>query len=101
MAVKVGAVALPLVSVVTFTLVNPPVKVPLAPEAGAVNVTTTPLTPVPFAETIATSGWAKAVLMFALCGVPLLALITSWELEVFVRLKFAGAVAPVALAVTE
>ena len=97
---KVGAVALPLVSVVAVAVVNPPVNVPPAPELGAVNVTTTPLVPDPLVVTVATSGEAKAVLIVALWGVPLVAVITSCAEEVLVRLKFAGALTPVAEAVT-
>ena len=44
-AVNTAAVANPLVFVVA--VFTPPVNVPLAPEPGAVNVTTTPLTGLP------------------------------------------------------
>lgn len=99
-AVKVGAVALPFASVVACALVEPPVNVPLAPEPGAVNVTTTPLVGDPLVVTVATSADANAELIVALCGVPPVAVITSCDAAVFVRLKFAGELAPVTVAVT-
>ena len=50
LAVKVGAVAIPLAFV--FTVAEPE-KVPLAPLAGAVNVTGMPLTGLPDSLTVA------------------------------------------------
>jgi hypothetical protein len=67
----------------------PPANVPLAPEAGAVKVTTTPLVGDPPVVTVATRGAAKAVLTSALCGVPLVAVMVSTAAAVFVRLKLA------------
>src|SRR5882672_9614861 len=74
LAVNVGAVATPLASVFTVADVTDPGKVPLAPLAGAANVTATPLTGL-FREslTVAWSCVAKAALMAALCGVPAVA----------------------------
>ena len=46
-AVKVPGVAVPVLSVVAVAVLPEPVKVPLAPFAGAVNVTTEPLTEFP------------------------------------------------------
>jgi hypothetical protein len=78
--VNVVEVATPLALVVAIVVFVPFAKVPLAPEAGAVNVTVTPLTGIPSGDplfvTVATSG-ANAVLTAALCGVPLVAAIDS------------------------
>jgi hypothetical protein len=98
--VKVGEVAMPLALVVAVAVLLPPVNVPLAPEAGAVNVTTTPLVPVPPVVTVATSGSANAVLTVALCAVPLVAVIVSTATAVFVRPKLAEVRTPGAAAVT-
>jgi hypothetical protein len=97
--VNVAEVATPLALVVA--VFTPPAKVPLAPVAGAVNVTTTPFTGFePPSSTVATSGAAKAVPTGALCGVPLVAAIDAAAPAVFVRLKLAGVDVPVAEAVT-
>jgi hypothetical protein len=48
-------------------------NVPLAPEAGAVKVTETPLTGTPAFVTVATNGSVNAVLTVALCPPPLVA----------------------------
>ncbi len=93
-------VAAPLALVVAVVVVPPPAKVPLAPVAGAVNVTTTPLVGDPPVVTVATSAAANAVLMTALCGVPLVAVIVSIAAAVFVRLKFAGVDTPATVAAT-
>jgi hypothetical protein len=100
LAVNTGDVATPLESVVTVVVFVPPAKVPLAPVAGAVKVTTTPPVPDPPVVTVATSGAAKAVLTTAVCGVPLVAVIVSPELAVFVRLKLAVLDTPATVAVT-
>ena len=97
-AVNTADVATPLASVVA--VFAPPANVPLAPVAGGVNVTTTPLTPVPPFDTVATSGAANAVLTVALCAVPLVAAIVSGAEAVFVRLKLAGVATPLTEAVT-
>ena len=57
LALNEGDVACPKASVKTVFVVPPPVKIRLAPEDGAVNVTGTPATGVPFASfTSATNG---------------------------------------------
>jgi hypothetical protein len=100
LAVNVGEVAMPLELVVAVAVVPPPEKVPLAPLPGAVKVTTTPFVPVPPVVTVATRGAANAVLITALCGVPLVAVMVSTAAAVFVRLKLAGGETPAAAAVT-
>src|ERR1019366_5270915 len=83
LAVNVAEVATPLPLVVA--VFTPPAKLPLAPVAGAVKVTVTPATGLPpLSFTVATSGAANAVLMAALCGVPLLAVIEAGVPEVLV-----------------
>ncbi|HVM76123.1 MAG TPA: hypothetical protein VMT75_10800 [Candidatus Saccharimonadales bacterium] len=47
--------ATPLELVVSVSVFDPPVKVPLAPDDGAVKVTLTPLTPVPPLVTVTDS----------------------------------------------
>ena len=79
----------------------PPAKLPLAPLLGGVNVTVTPLTGVPLAlVTVTTKGAGKGVLIAALCGVPLVAVILADDPGVFVNEKLAAPVIPTALAVT-
>jgi hypothetical protein len=76
-------------------------NVPLAPVAGAVNVTDAPL--IGFwllSKTVATSGAPNAVLICASCRDPLVATIDVAGPEVFVRLKVVVAVTPATLAVT-
>jgi hypothetical protein len=70
------------VAVVTFLLVSE--NFPLAPLAGAVNVTTTPLVGDPLVVTVATIGVPNAPSTAWLCGVPLAAATTGETL-------FAGA----------
>jgi hypothetical protein len=60
-----------------LVLVAVSANVPLAPEDGALNVTTMPLAGEPLVVTIATSAIPKAPLTAWLCGVPLLAAITG------------------------
>jgi hypothetical protein len=89
---------MPLLSVVT--VVEPP-NVPLAPEPGAENVTLAPLTGLLLASlTVACNAVLNAVLMVTLCGVPVVAVMLAGGAVVFVRLKFAGVLAPTAVAVT-
>ncbi len=85
---KTGAVAVPVLSVLKVTLLPPPAKVPLAPAAGAVNVTLWPLpTALPDASVIFTeSGIPKAWPNTAVCGVPLGAIAAGVPGR-FVRLK--------------
>jgi hypothetical protein len=93
-------VATPLALVVAVVVVVPFAKVPLAPEAGAVNVTTTLAAGDPPAITVAVSGVANAVSSGALCGVPPVAVTVSTTTAVFVRLKFAGVATPNTVAAT-
>src|ERR1700676_155599 len=98
LAVKTAEVATPLALVVA--VLRPPAKVPLAPEAGAVKVTTTPLTGLfPASVTVATSGAANAALMATLWPEPLVMATLPGGTAVLVRAKLAE-VAPVALATT-
>jgi hypothetical protein len=76
-AVNAAEVATPLEFVVAVLVVVPPVKVPLAPELGAANVTVTPLVGAPFVVTVATRLAVKPVLTAALCDDPLVAAITG------------------------
>src|SRR5436305_148637 len=97
-AVKAGAVATPLLFVVTF--VQPP-KIALAPVPGAVIVTLTPLTGLlPASFPVAGIVIANAVLIAALCGVPAVAVMLATAPAEFVRLKLAGVLTPDTLAVT-
>src|ERR1700751_1315748 len=77
-AVNVGEVARPLESVVA--VLTPPANVPLAPVAGAVNVTTTPPVGDPFVVTLATIGCPNAPLIEWLCDTPLVAVIKGGTL---------------------
>jgi len=98
LAVKTAEVATPLTLVVA--VFTPPTKVPLAPLDGGVKVTTTPLTGLlPASVTVATRVAANAVLIGALCGVPLVAATFAGGPALLVSAKFAE-VAPVALATT-
>ena len=70
MALKTGAVAIPLV-LVTAVAVADPLKLALAPETGAVKATVTPPSGLPPASlTMACSSVANALPTSALCGVP-------------------------------
>ncbi len=99
---NIAEVATPLALVVAVVvLVVVSANVPLAPDAGAVNVTIAPFTGFwPLSSTVATSGAANAVLVAALCGVPLVAVIEAAAPAVLVRLKLAGVDTPVTAAVT-
>jgi hypothetical protein len=89
LAVKTAEVATPLALVVA--VFTPPANVPLAPDAGGVNVTTTPLTGLfPESVTVATNAAAKALLIAALCGVPLVAATFAAGPALLVSEKFAG-----------
>jgi len=99
LAVKAAEVATPLALVVA--VFTPPANVPLAPLAGAVNVTVTPLTPLPpLSFTVATKGAAKAALMGVLCGVPLVAEMLAAGPALFINEKLAGLATPATVAVT-
>jgi hypothetical protein len=92
-------VATPEASVVA--VLTPPANVPLAPLAGAVNVTSTPLTRLLLASlTVTTSGAAKVVLTTALCGVPLVAVIADGGPATLFSEKLAGVATPATDAVT-
>ena len=98
-AVKTAAVATPEAFVVA--VFTPPANAPLAPLAGAVNVTVTPLTPLPKESlTVACSCVANAVLTVALCGVPAVGVMVEAAPARFVREKFAGEETPDTVAVT-
>ena len=100
MAVKAGAVATPVLLVVAVA-VDELLKAPLAPLAGAVNVTITPLIGLlPASFTVACSAVVNAALMAALCGVPAVAVMLAGEPGLLVRLKLAGVFAPDTVAVT-
>jgi hypothetical protein len=99
LAVNVADVAIPEAFVVA--VFTPPAKVPLAPVPGAPNVTVTPLTGFPPESfTTATSGAAKAVLILALCGVPLTTAMLLAGPTLLVKLNVAGVLTPEALADT-
>jgi hypothetical protein len=92
-------VATPL-ELVIAAAVAPVLNAPLAPLAGAVNVTVAPLTGLPkLSSTVAWSA-ANAVFTVALCGVPLLALMLAAGPALLVRLKLAEVPTPATLAVT-
>jgi hypothetical protein len=74
-AVKTAEVATPLALVVA--VFTPPAKVPVAPEAGAVKVTVTPVVGDSPVVTVATSGAANAAPTAALCAVPLVTAMAS------------------------
>ena len=76
-AVK-GADAAPDAFVATVIVAVLLLKIPDAPDPGAVNVTLTPLTGLfPASRTVAWSGVANAVLIVALCGVPAVGVIET------------------------
>ena len=71
LAVKVGALARPEALVVARATESPPVKVPLAPEVGAVKLTTAPTSGLLLpSRTETTIGARKGVPTDVLCGVP-------------------------------
>ena len=99
-AVKVDGVAKPAASVTAFAVGRPPVNDPLAPLAGAVNVTVTPDTPLPpLSFTVAVRA-AKAVLMATLCVPPDVTIRLAAAPAVFVKEKLAGTATPGTVAVT-
>jgi len=76
--VNADDVATPLASVISVSVaVEFDANMPLAPDAGAVNVTATPLTGDPPFVTVATSELANAVPTVVFCPPPLVAAITS------------------------
>src|SRR5258708_36709040 len=95
LAVKTGAFATPC-ALVTAVFI-PPANVPLAPLAGAVKATVTPLIGLPAASfTVACSCVANAVLMVALWGVPAVGVMLDGAPARLVSEKLAGAATPVA-----
>jgi hypothetical protein len=99
LAVKIAAVATPLAFVTA--VFTPPANVPLAPLPGAANVTVTPLTGLfPASFTVACNCTANAVLIVALCGVPVVAVMLAAAPARLVKEKFAGLATPVTVAVT-
>ena len=99
LAVKTAARATP--EAFVTAVFTPPANVPLAPLPGAVNVTFTPLTPLPKESlTVACNCVAKVVLMDALCGVPAVAVMLEAAPTKFVREKLAAVPTPGAEAVT-
>ena len=96
-----GAEATPDAFVATVIVAVLLLKVPDAPDAGAVNVTFTPDTGLlPASFTVTANAFVKAVLIVADCGVvPAFAVIEAGVPPVFVSEKFT-VVSPVAVAVT-
>ena len=102
LAVNVVAVATPAALVLAVTVVTPAVKVPLAPEAGAVNVTVAPTIGLLLASlTVADSAVANAAPTVAVCGVPPVAEIDAAVPAVFVRLNVVDRLAVDAVTVYE
>jgi hypothetical protein len=99
-AVNAAAVATPLVLVVA--MLEPPANVPLAPlRAGAVKVTTTPLTGLfEASRTVTCSDLLNAVFTCALCGVPAVAAMLATDPGTLVKVYIAGVATPAATALT-
>lgn len=89
MAVNAGAEATPLALVVAVAVrppFVPPIKTPLAPLEGAVNVTVTPLTRFPPLSFTVACNVANAFVIDTLCGVPAVAAIDAAGPVRFVKL---------------
>jgi hypothetical protein len=101
-AVKMPADAVPVESVTAVAVVNPLTNIPLAPLAGAVNVTVTFGTGFPSPSfTSACNAVAKLVNTTVVCGVvPVEGAIDPGAPGVFVSAKLAAPVTPVTVAVT-
>ena len=100
-AVNTDEVAIPLAFVVACAVAPPPANVPLAPLAGAVNVTVAPLTGFPpLSFTVAWSAVGNAVLMAMLCGVPAVAVIVAGGPATLVSANAAGVPTPLTVAFT-
>src|SRR5882672_5114008 len=97
-----GADATPNPFVATVIVAVLLLKIPDAPDPGAVNVTFTPETGLlPASFTVTASALAKAVLIVADCGVvPEFAVIVVAAPAVFVNEKFAGVTTPETVAAT-
>ena len=101
LAVRVGAVATPLVLVVEEAVVSPPRKVPLAPLVGAVKVTVMPLTGLLLESfTVAARAFGKLLFIAVLCGVPAVAVTLAGGPVFTARVKLVGRVRFPAVAVT-
>jgi len=101
LAVNAGAGATPCVFVITVAKFVPPAKVPLAPLAGAVKLTVTPLTAFPLASlTVACSGSAKPLLIVTLCPEPAVVVTLAAGPAKLVSEKLAEVDTPATVAVT-
>ena len=99
-AVKGDELATPLALVVSVSDTVPFANVPLAPVAGAMNVTAAPVTGFEsLYRTVAVRGAANTAPTVAVCGVPPVAVIAAAK-TVFVRPKLTAVDAAVATAVT-
>jgi hypothetical protein len=102
LAEKIEVLATPKVLVATVSVAEPPANVPLAPLAGALNVTFTPETGFPLASfTVAAKGLLKALLTRALWPPPEAAVTLLGAPGVFVKEKEAGVDTPGTVALTE
>jgi hypothetical protein len=100
-AVNVDDMTAPFASVVSVSVGCPLAKVPLAPVAGAVNVTIALLMGFPLTSTtIPAKGNVNGALIAVLWGLPPLMRIPAGAEIVFVRLKLASVGAPGTDAVT-
>lgn len=96
-----GDVATPLASVFTDAVVPPPANVPLAPLAGAVNVTDTLGTALPAESwTVALNAAANAEPTKTLCAAPAVAVIDAAAPGLLVKENEAAVATPETLAVT-
>jgi hypothetical protein len=87
--VKVWEVARPEALVVSLSVAVPPANVPDAPEPGAVKVTETPGTALPYVSlTVAFSALLNAVLIAVDCPDPAVAVTVAAAPGLLVRLKF-------------
>jgi hypothetical protein len=75
--VKGEEVATPSLSVISVSVEVPFAKVPLGPEAGAVNVTLSPPVRTPLVVTVTLSDDGKGLPLGALCGELLLAVMPT------------------------
>ena len=99
LAVKVEAVATPALFVVAVVVADAPNR-PLAPAAGAVNVTRAPATGVlKLSATLAAIAVGKAVPIVVVWDVPAEVAMLNAVPALFVRLKLAGVATPPTVAV--
>ena len=100
LAVKAVAVAMPALFVVAVAVADAPNR-PLAPDAGAVNVTRAPATGLlKLSATLAAIAVGNAAPIVAVCGVPADVTMLNADPALFVRLKLAGVATPPTVAVT-